>query len=233
MSALTRRTRSRLAAAAAAPLLLLTASCGGSGADDRTPEEALAEAKQQLDETSGVAIDLTAAELPEGVDGVLQATGTGTRAPAFEGNLKVRLNSITVDVPVIAVGGEVYAELPFTSQYTEVDPSEYGAPDPAMLMDPSTGLSSWLTAVQDVERGEQMRDGETVLTGYDGTLPGAAVVEVIPSADATADFPVTFLVDDDGLLHSIAVSGPFYGDQVVDYTVDLDEYGTEKEITRP
>lgn len=231
MSARIRGTRT--AAALLAPLLLVTAACGGSDADDRSPEEALAEAKQQLDDTSGVRIALIAADLPEGVDGVLEATGIGTHAPAFEGNLKVRLKSITVDVPVIAVGGEVHAELPFTSTFTEVDPADYSAPDPALLMDPSSGLSSWLTAAEDVEQGAQVRDGETVLTGYDGVLPGDSVAQVIPSADDAADFPVVFLVDDDGQLRSIEVSGPFYGDETVDYTVSLDEYGTEKDITRP
>ena len=233
MSAPIRGFRTRAAAALLAPALLATAGCSGSGADDRSPEDALAQAKQELDDTPGVEIALTTEELPEGVDGVLEATGTGTHAPAFEGSLKVRLNSITVDVPVVAVGGEVYAELPFTSKFTEVDPADYSAPDPALLMDPSSGLSSWLTAADDLEKGEQVRDGDTVLTGYDGVLPGETVAQVIPSADDAAEFPVVFLVDDDGLLRSIEVSGPFYGDAVVDYTVSLDEYGTEKDITRP
>ena len=233
MSASIRGIRTRTGAALLVPVLLSTTACSGSDAGDRSPEDALAQAKQELDDTSGVQIALTTAELPQGVDGVLEATGTGTHAPAFEGNLKVRLNSVTVDVPVVAVGGTVYAELPFTSTFTDVDPSDYSAPDPAMLMDPASGLSSWLTAAEDIEQGEQVRDGSTVLTGYDGVLPGETVTQVIPSADPTADFPVVFLVDDDGLLRSIEVSGPFYGDAVVDYTVSLDEYGTEKDITRP
>ena len=60
------------------------------------------------------------------------------------------------------------------------------------------------------------------------------VADSIPTADTAADFPVTFRIDDDGMLHSVDVSGPFYGEGGdVDYTVTLTEYGTEKEITRP
>lgn len=233
---MTARTRlRRTTAAVLAPLLLVGVSACSSGEsdEDRSAEEILAAAKQQLDDTSGVRIALTAAELPDGVDGVLEATGVGTHAPAFEGNLKVRMSSITVDVPVVAVDGVVHAELPFTSKFSEVDPAEYGAPDPAVLMDPEAGLSSWLTAAEDIEQGDAVRDGETVLTGFDGVLPGATVAQVIPSADESADFPVVFLVDDEDVLRSIEVSGPFYGDDVVDYTVSLDEYGIDEEITRP
>ena len=56
----------------------------------------------------------------------------------------------------------------------------------------------------------------------------------IPSADANADFPVTFRIDEDGRLRSVKVSGPFYGSKgTVDYTVGVDDYGTQKNITRP
>src|SRR5436190_15983141 len=122
-----------LAAAVVAPALLLATS-GCSGGDDAssgdTPTDTLAAAKKTLDDTSGVQIGLTTGQLPQGVDGVVEASGTGTHAPAFDGSIKVVVNSLNVDVPVVAVDGAVYAKLPFTTKFAEIDPSDYGAPDP-------------------------------------------------------------------------------------------------------
>ncbi len=132
----------------------------------------LAGARAALDETSGVTVSLTTEELPEGVDGVLSATGVGTTAPAFEGDITVVVNSITVDVPVVAVDGDVFAKLPFTKNFVSIDAEDYGAPDPADLLNTDGGVSSWLTAVKDVSVGDEVRDGDRVLTSYAGTLPG-------------------------------------------------------------
>jgi lipoprotein LprG len=135
---------------------------------------------------------------------------------------------------VVAVEGQVFAQLPFTSKYTEINPEDYGAPDPADLMDTTAGLSSWLTALEGVEEGDETRDGDKVLTTYTGTLPGSVVADVIPSASPNADFQATFSIDDDGFLVTADVAGPFYGDAGdVDYVITLDDYGTDKEITAP
>jgi len=220
----------------AAPLVLLLTLLAGCSDDDGGggSEDPLAAAKEQLDETSGVTISLVTDKLPEKVNGVLEANGVGTHDPAFEGDLKVRANGFTVDVPVVSVDGTVYAELPFTNKFNEVDPADYGAPDPAGLMDPTGGLSSWLTAAEGIEEGDEVREGEKVLTSYSGTLPGTAVADVIPSADDEADFEVTFRLDDDDRLESAEIVGPFYGDQGdVEYALTLSDYGTEKDITAP
>jgi lipoprotein LprG len=218
-----------------AVVLLSTSACSGDQADKGpTTAEVLADAKQQLDDTSGVDVALTTEELPSGVDGVLKAVGTGTHAPAFEGNVTVLVNSLSVDVPLVAVGGTVYAKLPFTSKYAEIDPEDYGAPDPASMLAPGAGISSWLTDAEKVEQGDRTRDGDQVLTTYTGTLPGESVATVIPSADKDADFDATFRIDQDGRLHSAEVVGPFYAGQAdVDYTIELSAYGTQKDITKP
>src|SRR6478672_5454630 len=168
----------RLAAAVVAPALLLaTAACSGGGDTNGgdTPADTLAAAKKALDDTSGVKIGLTTDQLPKGVDGVVEASGTGTHAPAFDGSIKVVVNSLNVDVPVVAVEGDVWAKLPFTTKFVTIEPSDYGAPDPADLMDPENGISGWLTAAEGVEKGDQVRDGHQVLTSYSATLPGTAV----------------------------------------------------------
>jgi lipoprotein LprG len=217
------------------PLALLATACSGDdGGGEEAPEDVLAAAKATLDETSGVELELSTEALPKKVDGLVKATGVGTHAPAFEGDIDLVVNQLSLQVPVVAVDGTVYAKLPFTTKYAEVDPGDYGAPDPAQLMDTSTGISSWLTEATEIEEGDQVREGERVLTSYSGTLPGDVVVETIPTADTSASFPVTFRIDDDDTLRSVDVSGPFYGKgEDVDYTLRITDYGVEKEITRP
>jgi lipoprotein LprG len=230
-----RRTPGALTGAVLAPLLLLTAACSGEEPEEeRSPGDVLAAAKEQLDETSGVRLELTTEELPDGVEGVLAARGVATHAPAFDGDLTVLFNSVTVEVPVVSVDGTVHAKLPFTTSFAEIDPADYGAPDPAGLLDPATGISTWLTAAEDVEQGEETRSGRKVLTELTGTLPGSAVSQVIPSADEAAQFDATFRIDEDDLLDSARVVGPFYGDAgEVDYTIRVAEYDVDEEITAP
>lgn len=234
MTPLPRAYAARLALAAALPALVLVGGCSDDTEPEQTPEQVLADAKQKLDDTTGVRLELTTDELPSGIDGVLAATGVGTHAPAFDGDLTVLVNELTVEVPVVAVDGAVYAQLPFTKKFSPVDPADYGAPDPAALMDPESGISSWLADVEGLEKGDQTRQGERVLTVYTGTLPGPAVTAVIPSADESADFEVTFSVDEESVLGSVEVAGPFYGDAGdVDYSITLSDYGSDPDIRRP
>jgi lipoprotein LprG len=217
-------------------LLVPLAACsgGGGGGSVETPEQVLGQAKDALDQTSGVTLSLTTGALPDKVDGILEATGIATHAPAFTGDLTVVVDGLDVEVPVVSVDGRVYAKLPFTVDFAEVNPEDYGAPDPAQLMDPDTGLSAWLTEATGIEEAGRSRDGRLVLSSYRGSLSGDVVDASIPSADANADFPVTFRIDEDGRLRSVKVSGPFYGSKgTVDYTVGVDDYGTQKNITRP
>lgn len=214
--------------------LTLSACTGGAAEDDRSPDEVLADAKATLDETSGVRIELATEKLPAKVDGILSATGIGTHDPAFEGDLKVFTGGITADVPVVAAQGKVFAKLPFTTEFVEVDPAAYAAPDPAGLMETDGGLSSLLTAADDVEEGEQVRSGEDVLAGYTGTVPGEAVASIIPSASAGSDFDAEFTVDEEDRLREAVLTGPFYpeaGD--VTYTITFDQYDTSADITVP
>ena len=135
---------------------------------------------------------------------------------------------------MVAVDGVVHAKLPFTSKFEVIDPADYGAPDPADLMDPDAGLSSLLTAAENVEEGKQVREGKVVLTSYSATVPGTAVAAVIPSASAEADFDATFTVTDDDELAKAVLTGPFYPDaDDVTYTITFSDYGTKQNITAP
>jgi len=235
MTCVSRRPAGVLGAAAVLGAVLTLSSCtGDDAAPSRSPEEVLAEAKANLDETSGVRILLATEKLPPGVDGVVSARGIGTHPPAFEGELKVSAAGITADAAVVAVDGPVEAKLPFTTEFVVIDPADYGAPDPADLLSADQGLSSLLTDAEGAEEVEEVREGERVLTEYSATLPGDTVARVIPSADAEGSFDATFLVSDDDLLDEAVITGPFYPDaDEVTYTISFDDYGTEKDITAP
>jgi len=215
--------------------VVLLAGCSSDGGDEgAAPEDVMADARAKLDETTGVRVSLTTDELPDGVDGVLEATGVGTHAPAFDGEITVSLGSAAFTVPVVAVDGTVHAKLPLTPRFDEIDPADYGAPDPSQLMATEGGISAWLTEATGVQEGDRTRQGEAVVTSYTGTVPGQAVTSVIPSADPTAEFDATFEVDDAGRLVEALVTGPFYGSVGdVAYTVTLSDYGTDEEITAP
>jgi lipoprotein LprG len=227
-------TRRALAACAVAATLVLGGCSGDGSGDDASPEEVLAAAKTNLDETSGVRVTLSTEKLPPTVDGILSAVGVGTHDPAFEGDLKVASGGITADVPVVAAEGKVLAKLPFTTQFVEIDPAAYAAPDPARLMQPEGGLSSLLTAAEGVEEGKQIRSGEDVLSSYTGTVPGDVVAAIIPSASPDEDFDARFTVDDEDRLREAVLTGPFYpqADDVT-YTITFEEYDTSRDIALP
>jgi len=232
--------RARLAPLALTGALLIALSgCGGDedspAAADQTPEEVLAVAKTTLDETSGLQLTLSTTDLPDGVTGILEASGIATSAPAFEGSITVSLSGQAFEVPVVAVEGLVYAELPLTSGYQEVDPGEYGAPDPAGLVSPETGFSSLLPETTDLAEGESIRGGSNnaeILTEYTGTVAGSVVANIIPGA--SGDFDATYTITEDGELREAVLTGVFYADEdSMTYTVGFDDYGTQQDITAP
>jgi lipoprotein LprG len=209
---------------------------GGGGSKD-DPEQALAAAKQTLDETSGVNIELTTKDLPNGVTGITSAEGTGVHPSAFEGTFKLSVNGLPADADVIAVEGKTYARnsllLP---DWTPIDPADYGAPDPAKLMDPDGGFSGLLSAAEDVKTGDTVRggkDNKEILTEYTGTISSDAVAALIPAAEG--DFSFTYTISDNDELRGAVLKGAFYGKDHGDmtYTLSLDDYGTVKDIKAP
>ncbi|MBA2445539.1 MAG: LppX_LprAFG lipoprotein [Nocardioidaceae bacterium] len=222
--------------ATAAVLVVSVAGCKGSEdapAPDLSLEERLVEAKRDFDEAEFIDFTLATESLPDGLPGLLSASGTGTHDPAFTGKVDVATGAVPLnDTNLIAVDGRVYVDLPFIG-WTDLDPSDYGAPDPADLMDTEGGISSLFTATEDLVEGESERDGETVLTSIDGTIPGSAVEEVFPSA-GTEPFDVSYTLTDDNALEGAKITGLFYGgsDQVT-YTLDLDLDGDPVDIVAP
>jgi lipoprotein LprG len=211
------------------------AACGGKSSSDVDPATAIKTAQQKLEDTSGLTLSLTTDDLPDGVQGVSSATGTLTDAPAFDGSLGVKLAAGSFSVPVKAVGGKVYAQIPLTPGFSTVDPSDYGAPDPAQLLTTDQGIPSILAATKDLKQGDQVRggtDNKEVLTTYTGTVSASAVSHLIPGAGG--DFSATYAVTDDGELRQASLTGLFYaGKPAMTYTLLLTDYGTSKDITAP
>jgi lipoprotein LprG len=219
----------------AALTLVACGSAEGNGGSDVDPAAALATAKKNFDEASSVHFTLSTKSMPaKGDDGVLGAKGTLTHQPAFEGEIKAVFVGITADIPLIAVGGKVYAKLPFSSGYAPINPSEYSAPDPATFADPASGISGLLTKLEGAKKTGQKRDGKVVVTTYSGTLPGALVAPIIPSADESGTYQTVVGIDDDGRIATLKVSGDFF-DGAGDVTYDLafDDYGKSVTISAP
>jgi lipoprotein LprG len=235
--------RGRMPALALVAALVLTAAgcsedakAGGGDGDDPTPEEVLALAKTTLDETTAVKISLETDEVPSGVTGIKSATGVGAHPAAFEGDFELSVNGLPATAEVIAVDGVTYAKnsllLP---DWTSIDPSDYGAPDPAKLMEPDDGFSGLIAAITGVEAGDSVRGGDDnreIFTEYTGTIPSSAVEALIPTAEG--DFDAVLTVSDEGELRRAELTGVFYKDaDALTYTLKLDDYGTEAEITAP
>jgi lipoprotein LprG len=230
------------ALALAAALVLTAAGCtedakaGGGGADDPTPAEVLELAKTTLDETSAVTISLETDAVPSGVTGIKSATGVGAHPAAFEGEFELSVNGLPATAEVIAVDGVTYAKnsllLP---DWTSIDPKDYGAPDPAKLMEADDGFSGLIAAIVDAEEGDSVRGGDDnreIFTEYTGTIPSSAVEALIPTAEG--DFDAVLTISDDGELRRAELTGVFYENaDALTYTLKLDDYGTEAEITAP
>lgn len=214
-------------------------SCSGKsdeGVHSEDPSSVLEGAAKELTETSGAQLTLSTETLPDGVNGIVWAKGDITDAPAFAGTLKVRMSLGEPDVDVIAVDDVVWAQLPLTSGWSDIDPGAYGAPDPARLLGADAGLVALLQATEDPVREETVRggpDNSEVLTTYAGTVPGDVMKRVIPSS-ADDTFDVVHQVTADGQLRQTDLTGVFYaGSDEMTYTLTVTQYGLDRTITKP
>jgi len=222
--------------AVASVVLLGVAACGSRSASDLgDPATVMKTAQQKLEDTSGVTLSLATHNLPDGVQGVQGATGTVTDAPAFDGTLTAVLSAGSFPIPITAVDGKVYAQIPLTFGWSEVNPADYGAPDPAQLLSSDQGIPAILAATTDVKKGGEVRggkDNKEVLTTYTGNVPESAAAHLIPGA--TGDFTATYGITADGELRTAELTGTFYaGKPSMTYTMTVDDYGTSKDITAP
>lgn len=246
------RSLHRLATAALVGGLAITSFAGCSGGDDPvtenteldddgdgevTPEEVLAGAKEKLDTTSGVTIELSTDDEPAEGDFLSSAEGTVIAdPPAFEGEVAGRVLGATASsISVVSVDGDLYVEVPVLG-WQVYEPGDFCAPDPATMLDPDTGVSPVLTATEDLEAGESElggADNEETLTPFTGTLPGDTVRNILPCAEGD-EFDATYRINADGFLTAAEITGEFFpGMDAITYAIAIDDYGVEQEISTP
>lgn len=230
----------RLVTAALTASLLLLPACSGDKTKPAgdTPEKVMAAAAKKLDATSGVDLQLTSAGLPEQGAGFVLVGGEGTAVhpDSFEGTLNVKAMGILANADVIAKGGKVWIKQALLGPgFKEVDPQDYGVPDPGKLLSADGGVSDLLAETKDLEEGDSVRGGEDnkeVLTEYTGVLTSAQIHDVLGMG--TGDFKVRYEVDSKGYLRTVEVTGDFYaGADPTTYTVRLVDYGVTKDISAP
>ncbi|MFT4298642.1 MAG: LppX_LprAFG lipoprotein [Aeromicrobium sp.] len=221
----------------AVTVFALTA-CSGQTKTDLDPGNAakrLDAAAEVLAQAERLDFSLTVdGSLPKGVDGLESATGFGNRTPAFDGEVKIANGSSSLSADVISVDGQVWAKLGFSPSYFTIDPGEYGAPDPAALIGkPGEGVAALLSRIEVGEVTEE-RDGKDVLTTITGTVAGTLIAELIPSADADADYDVTVRLTEDDEVHDVTLTGSFYpGQDDVTYIVTVLASSESATITAP
>ncbi len=223
--------RGGLALLVAATIVL--AGCGG--ASDESPEDLLSRAKTALDDASSVHFTLNTAEEPRTEAGLLGGEGDLLRPSSFHGTLQVVVAGTRVQVEVVSVAGTVYAKLPFTSGFSVVDPADYDIGDPAALLDPDTGISQLLDAVENPKVGEERRVGGEVVREVSGLIPGDVVDRLLTSKDPGKPVEATFAIATDGAeLLRADLTGPFFTAEDDDtYVVQLSGYGADVEISAP
>ena len=227
----------------AAPLLMtagllmttLTA-CSGSEAPPQklTASEQLSAARAKVEQAKSMHLTLRSSGIPSSANGVLSADGDGTPAPAFKGTLDARIAGFQAKVEVVAIGTLLYLKLPFTTEFAQVDPKEYNAPNPAQLFATQGGITSLMTTTTNPVEGEKSRLGADVLVTITGKLPGDKVASLLSIGDAAKTYDVTYgITDPGGELRSVTLVGPFHKGATSTYTLTLDKYGAPVEISKP
>jgi hypothetical protein len=223
-----------LTALAAASILVVTSACG-DGDDGGTPGTAgelhqlLAETASTLQDASTFDIGISTDKVPEGIDALKSASGTANRQPAFKGTVHIGHSGSTFDSDVVAVDSKVWLRL-FGSSYLQINPEQYGLPDPTKVVD---GFTDAIAATRDLKEGHRIRDAGKVVRVITGTIAGSAIHAFIPSADADGTFKVAYHFTDDGILHSAVVTGPFYVGHTVTYTLRMTPVEKSVSISPP
>lgn len=242
-----RRTLTVTSTLALAATVALTGCSSGSKSDNQssapsggtsaavTPAATLAKAKQTLDDTSGVHLKLTSDKVPPKENGLISGEGDGSHAPAFKGTIGVRVAAAgTINVPIVAVDGLVWAKTPLSPKMAKVDPKQFGAPDPAQIFAKDGGFSSLLVATKSPKFGDKKRDGKDIVQTVTGTLPGAVIKKTLSFGEADQTYDAVYLITEDGELRSAKLTGEFYqGADDTSYTVEFTDYGQKVAISKP
>ena len=210
-------------------------ACGGSEEKEESASDLLARSKATLDEASSAHFVLDSEGAPDTGTVLVGGECDIARPSSFEGTLKVMALGSTLDLEVISVDGTVYAQLPFTSSFSVVDPAAFGFGDPGALLDPETGISQLLGSAESVQMGEERRvDGE-VVREVTAELPGDLVEQILTSADPSKPVQARFsIATESGEMRRAELTGPFFAaDEDASFTLDLRDFGADVEISAP
>lgn len=204
-------------------------------ADEETAAELLDRARATLDETESVHFVLTSEGVPPDATTVVGGEGDLARPSAFEGTLQVQALGSNLDLEVVSVDGTVYAQLPFSGGFQEVDAAEYGFSDPGALLDPETGISQFLSEAEEAEFGDERRVDGVVVQDVTAQVPGEIVAQILANENPSEPVDAEFSIETDtGELRRAVLTGPFYSaDEDATYTLELSDFGADVEITPP
>ncbi len=221
-----------------AAVTLLAAGCGG-GAAAGAPSAAtlLQRAKTAFDSTSAFHVRLTSSNVPSGSGGPLltSASGDAVRPGSFRGTLGVELAGSPLEIPVVSIGGRLYAKLPFSGAYTEANPAQYGFGDPGRLLSPTTGISTLLPATRHAVLGSPVRVAGELLQSVSGTLPGRTVRAVLLDAQPSQPVDVTYdIATSTYQVREVVLTGPILAaGHDSTFTLLLTSYGEKVNVTPP
>ncbi|WP_166741745.1 LppX_LprAFG lipoprotein [Cumulibacter soli] len=220
------------------PVVLVLAACSGNddgSVPDGDPNELVAQASTLFADAGSVAFSLSSEDVPDDVNGVSAAEGSGVidaQEPKFAGTITGRIQGVNGTVDIIAIGTDTWAKL-FTPSYEPMDLVDLGAPNPAMFFHPTDGLPSLLEATTDLAMAKQIRDGSAILTQVTGAIDAAPVHDLLYLGDDDGEYDITFGITEDGDLRTITLVGDFYGDGDSTYAVTMTDYGEPVDITEP
>jgi len=218
------------------PLVLGVVS-GCSAFEEATPPgEALDTARTTFVDAGTVAFDLEQSAIPEGRNGVSAADGKGIideESPRFRGQVTGVIDGASAGVEIIAVDERTWMSF-FTKNFNPVDMSDLGAPNPAEFFRTGSGVDQVLASTTDAEEGEQVRDGDTVLQEYTGTVPAEDIQRLFSLGEEAEEFDVTYGIEpESGELRTVEIQGDFYEEKPTTFTLELSDYGEDVEISAP
>ena len=209
-------------------------ACSGNATSESAPQ-LLAHAKRTLDDAKTAHFVLASTGAPDTGTVLVGGEGDIARPASFDGTLKVHALGAALDLKVISVDGTVYAQLPFTTSYSVVDPAQFGFGDPGALLDPDTGISQLLAKAGSAKLGEEKRVSGEVVREVTAKLPGNLVEQILTSKDPSKPVDATFsIATTTGELRRAKLTGPFYAaGKNATFTLDLSDFGADVHITAP
>lgn len=212
------------------------AACGGGSSGSTTAEaqSLLQQAKVAIDNAPALHFAVTTSGAPSS-SGISIKSGEGDlqRPDKLRGSFTVSDGGLTAAVKVAAAGGKFYAELPFTSSFTQTNPGSFGVANPAQLISPTGGLSSILTDATNVmAAGETRLNGELLAT-ITGSVPGSDIT-VLPDQNPSVPVAIKAEVDTSShQLRQITLTGPIETKTPSSFIVTLTNYGENIQLGNP